>query len=82
MKFKKIGGIEMLSGLEIIEIIKEYIDATNEKLEASKMFGINNRNLLKYQAQKEILEQLLNDVDLRIEQYDVFDKYTKGQWHR
>ena len=56
----------MLSGLEIIEIIKEYIDATNEKLEASKMFGINNRNLLKYQAQKEILEQLLKDVDLRI----------------
>ena len=72
----------MLSGLEIIEIIKEYINATNEKLEASKMFGINNRNLLKYQAQKEILEQLLNDVDLRIEQVDMWDKYTKGQWHR
>ena len=74
----------MLSGLEIIEIIKEYIDATDERLEASKMFGINNRNLLKYQAQKGILEQLLNDVDLRIEQnennVDVWDKYTKGQW--
>lgn len=58
--------MEMLSGLEIIEIIKEYIDATDEKLDASKMFGLNNKNLLKYQAQKEILEQLLNDVDLRI----------------
>ena len=56
----------MLSGLEIIEIIKEYINATNEKLEASKMFGLNNKNLLKYQAQKEILEILLRDVDLRI----------------
>lgn len=72
----------MLSGLEIIEIIKEYIDATDEKLEASKMFGINNKNVLKYHAQKEILEQLLNDVDLRIEQVDVWDKYTKGQWRR
>lgn len=60
------GGLKMLSGLEIIEIIKEYIDETDEKIDASKMFGLNNRNLLKYQAQKEILEKLLKDVDLRI----------------
>lgn len=75
----------MLSGLEIIEIIKEYKNDIDEKIESSKMWGVNNSKLLTFQSQKEVLENLLEDIDIRIEQnenVDVWDKYTKGQWHR
>lgn len=56
----------MLSGLEIIEIIKEYINVCDERIESSKMWGLNNNQVIKFTDQKEILEKLLKDVDLRI----------------
>lgn len=58
----------MLNSLEIIEIIKEYLQDVNGDLDSVRMFGLNNRMMVRYSAQKEILENLLDYIDFRIEQ--------------
>lgn len=56
----------MLNSLEIIEIIKEYLEDVNGDLKSVKMFGVNNQFAIRYTAQKEILENLLDYIDFRI----------------
>lgn len=58
----------MLNSLEIIEIIKEYLHDVNGDLDSVRMFGLNNRMMIRYSAQKEILENLLDYIDFRIKQ--------------
>ena len=58
----------MLNSLEIIEIIKEYLHDVNGDLDSVRMFGLNNRMMIRYSAQKEILENLLDYINFRIEQ--------------
>lgn len=58
----------MINSLEIIEIIKEYLKDVNGDLDSVRMFGLNNRMMVRYSAQKEILENLLDYIDFMIKQ--------------
>ncbi len=58
----------MINSLEIIEIIKEYLKDVNCDLDSVRMFGLNNRMMVRYSAQKEILENLLDYIDFMIKQ--------------
>jgi hypothetical protein len=67
---------KMINSLEIIEIIKEYLKDVNGDLDSVRMFGLNNRMMVRYSAQKEILENLLDYIDFRIKE-DENEKIVK-----
>jgi len=58
----------MMNSLEMITIIKEYLEDVKGDLDSVKMFGLNNQMMIRYTAQKEILENLLDYIDLRIDE--------------
>lgn len=58
----------MMNSLEMITIIKEYLEDVKGDLDSVKMFGLNNQMVIRYTAQKEILENLLDYIDLRIDE--------------
>lgn len=58
----------MMNSLEMITIIKEYLEDVKGDLDSVKMFGLNNQMVIRYTAQKEILENLLDYLDFRIDE--------------
>lgn len=56
----------MISNLEIIQMIKDYKTMCETSKEKSKMFGLNNKFVDRRQAQIDILDQLLDEIDLNM----------------